>query len=92
MLKRMGVYYNSYFLSIPSFTQKGESALTLAVRQNRTNVYWLMMSEPPKTGVVSQLVGAGAALDLQNKVTIVTIVHLYTCGNHSYVCLSIKSI
>ena len=70
MLKRMCIYYNSYsyFLSIPSFTQKGESALMLAVGEDKTNFYRFRMSEQDRAGVVSQLVNAGAALDLQKKV------------------------
>ena len=71
--------YNCYFLRIRSFTQKGESTLMLAVGEDKSDFYWFRVSEPRRTGVVSQLVKAGAALDLQNKVTIATsmLVHLH---------------
>ena len=49
-------------------TQKGESALMLAVWEDDPEFYWFMMPEEHKTRVVSQLVDAGAALDLQNEV------------------------
>ena len=57
-----------YFLSIPPFTQRGESALMLAVWEDDPEFYRFMMSEKRKTRIVSQLVDAGAALELQNKV------------------------
>ena len=60
------------------FTQKGEFALMLAVRQDVTDFYQFKMSEPPKTGVVSQLVEAGAAMDMQDEVNYSNIIILST--------------
>ena len=74
------MHYNGYYLSIPSFTQEGESALMLAVREDETDFYRFMMSEERETRVVPQLVNAGAALDLQNKVNY-TNVHVISSTN-----------
>ena len=59
---------------LPSYIQKGKSALMLAVREDKTEFYWFGMSEPPTTRVVSQLVKAGAALDLQDNISCIDIV------------------
>ena len=56
-------------VTLPSFTQKGESALMLAVKGDETGFYRFRMSKRDTTGVFSQLVEAGAALDLQDKVS-----------------------
>ena len=52
-------------VALPPFTQEGKSALMLAVREDISR---FRKSYPPRTRVVSQLVKAGATLDLQDEV------------------------
>ena len=49
----------------------------LAVREDKTHFYRFRMSERDRTRVVSQLVEAGAALDMQDKVTRSNIIHYF---------------